>query len=96
MTAIDKQGVKVLEQLFLQHTENGGSVLLTTHQDMFTSSDKLKKIRLGIKMLNNMLAIIRRELLIAFRRRADVFNPLWFFIIVITLFPLGIGQSQTC
>ncbi|GAM61500.1 ABC transporter [Vibrio ishigakensis] len=47
-------------------------------------------------MLNNMLAIIRRELLIAFRRRADVFNPLWFFIIVITLFPLGIGQSQTC
>ncbi|GAM61499.1 ABC transporter [Vibrio ishigakensis] len=47
MTAIDKQGVKVLEQLFLQHTENGGSVLLTTHQDMFTSSDKLKKIRLG-------------------------------------------------
>ncbi|GAM57636.1 ABC transporter [Vibrio ishigakensis] len=47
LTAIDKQGVKVLEQLFLQHTENGGSVLLTTHQDMFTSSDKLKKIRLG-------------------------------------------------
>ncbi|GAM69351.1 ABC transporter [Vibrio sp. JCM 19236] len=25
-------------------------------------------------MLNNMLAIVRRELLIAFRRRADVFN----------------------
>ncbi|WP_261815586.1 heme exporter protein CcmB [Vibrio gallicus] len=44
-------------------------------------------------MLNNMLAIIRRELLIAFRRRADVFNPLWFFIIVITLFPLGIGPE---
>lgn len=37
--------------------------------------------------------IIRRELLIAYRRQADVFNPLWFFIIVITLFPLSIGPE---
>ncbi|GAB6259917.1 heme exporter protein CcmB [Photobacterium sp. R1] len=40
-----------------------------------------------------MYQVIRRELLIAFRRQADVFNPLWFFIIVITLFPLGIGPE---
>ena len=37
--------------------------------------------------------IIRRELLIAYRRQADIFNPLWFFIIVITLFPLSIGPE---
>ncbi|GLO61531.1 cytochrome c biogenesis ATP-binding export protein CcmA [Vibrio sp. MACH09] len=47
LTAIDKQGVKVLENLFLQHAENGGIVLLTTHQDMFTDSPKLRKIKLG-------------------------------------------------
>lgn len=47
LTAIDKQGVKVLENLFLQHAENGGIVILTTHQDMFTDSPKLRKIRLG-------------------------------------------------
>jgi heme exporter protein A len=47
LTAIDKQGVKVLEQLFLQHTEQGGMVLLTTHQDMFEQHSKLRKIRLG-------------------------------------------------
>ncbi len=46
-----------------------------------------------ITMLNSIIQIIRRELLIAFRRRADVMNPLWFFIIVITLFPLGIGPE---
>lgn len=40
-----------------------------------------------------MIAIIRRELLIAFRRQADILNPLWFFIIVITLFPLSIGPE---
>ncbi|ORT49371.1 heme ABC transporter permease [Vibrio sp. qd031] len=44
-------------------------------------------------MLSTMLAIIRRELLIAYRRQADVLNPLWFFIIVITLFPLSIGPE---
>ncbi len=47
LTAIDKQGVKVLENLFLQHAENGGIVLITTHQDMFTDSPMLRKIKLG-------------------------------------------------
>lgn len=39
-------------------------------------------------MLNTLIQIIRRELLIAYRRQADIFNPLWFFIIVITLVPI--------
>jgi heme exporter protein A len=47
LTAIDKQGVRVLEQLFLSHTSNGGMVVLTTHQDMFTHSEQLRRIRLG-------------------------------------------------
>ncbi|PSU56656.1 heme ABC transporter ATP-binding protein CcmA, partial [Photobacterium aphoticum] len=47
LTAIDKQGVKVLEQLFLSHVERGGMVILTTHQDMFTDSNHLRKIKLG-------------------------------------------------
>lgn len=47
LTAIDKQGVKVLEALFLNHAENGGIVILTTHQDMFADHDKLRKIKLG-------------------------------------------------
>lgn len=44
-------------------------------------------------MFSTMAMIIKRELLIAFRRQADIFNPLWFFIIVITLFPLSIGPE---
>lgn len=47
LTAIDKQGVKVLESLFLQHAEQGGIVMLTTHQDMFADNPKLRKIKLG-------------------------------------------------
>lgn len=37
--------------------------------------------------------IISRELRIAFRSGAEIINPLWFFLIVITLFPLGIGPE---
>lgn len=47
LTAIDKQGVKVLENLFVKHAENGGIVILTTHQDMFADNPKLRKIKLG-------------------------------------------------
>lgn len=47
LTAIDKQGVKVLEALFLEHAQSGGIVLLTTHQDMFADNPILRKIKLG-------------------------------------------------
>ncbi|MGG6110099.1 heme exporter protein CcmB [Pantoea allii] len=40
-----------------------------------------------------LFRLIQRELRIAFRRGAEVVNPLWFFLIVITLFPLGIGPD---
>ncbi|WNN46599.1 heme exporter protein CcmB [Winslowiella toletana] len=37
--------------------------------------------------------VIKRELQIAFRSGAEIVNPLWFFLIVITLFPLGVGPE---
>ncbi len=33
-TAIDKQGVKELEQVIINHAQNGGLVILTTHHDL--------------------------------------------------------------
>ena len=38
-------------------------------------------------------AIIRRDLVLAIRRRSEIANPLLFFILIITLFPLGIGAQ---
>ncbi len=38
--------------------------------------------------------IIKRELQIAMRKQAEILNPLWFFLIVITLFPLVIGPDS--
>ena len=39
--------------------------------------------------------IVKRDLMIAFRHRDDIINPLLFFIIVVTLFPLGVGPEST-
>ena len=36
---------------------------------------------------------VRRELLVALRRGAEIANPLMFFVLVIVLFPLGIGPA---
>ena len=46
-TAIDKQGVHALEQLFKAHINQGGCVILTTHQDLLTfEPSQIKKITL--------------------------------------------------
>lgn len=44
-------------------------------------------------MLRLMLATMRRDVLLAWRRRSDALTTLFFFIIVISLFPLGVGPE---
>ncbi len=38
-------------------------------------------------------ASLKRQLLLAYRRPVDTINPLLFFLLVVTLFPLGIGPE---
>lgn len=40
-----------------------------------------------------LLAICKRDLSLAYRQRAELMQPLMFFLIVVTLFPLAIGPS---
>lgn len=43
--------------------------------------------------MNALLAIVRRDLLLALRRKSEVLTSLFFFVIVASLFPLGIGPE---
>ena len=43
--------------------------------------------------MNAFAAIVRRDLLLAMRRKSEVLTALFFFIIVVSLFPLGIGPE---
>ncbi len=38
--------------------------------------------------------LVRRDLILAWRRRADVLATVFFFVIVVSLFPLGIGPER--
>ncbi len=45
-------------------------------------------------MFNAWRQIFKRDLLIAFRRRSEIVHPLIFFVMVISLFPLAIGDDK--
>lgn len=53
--------------------------------------------RWGGILLNDSLKIfrvvLRRDLILAYRRRSDVLTTLFFFIIVVSLFPFGVGPE---
>lgn len=44
-------------------------------------------------LLALLVLVIRRDLLLAMRRRADVLTTLIFFVMVVSLFPLGVGPE---
>lgn len=39
------------------------------------------------------IGVLRRDLKIGFRHHSELFNPIFFFILVVSLFPLGVGPS---
>jgi len=41
------------------------------------------------------IALLRRDFLLAYRRRAELLQPLVFLLVVVTLFPLGVGPSPS-
>ncbi len=44
-------------------------------------------------MFGTFLLILKRDLVLAMRRRTDILTTLFFFVIVVSLFPLGIGPE---
>jgi heme exporter protein B len=44
-------------------------------------------------MLTVLRAVVRRDLTLAYRGRADVLTTLFFFVIVVSLFPFGVGPE---
>jgi len=45
-------------------------------------------------MLGLLVLVIRRDLVLAMRRRADVLTTLIFFVMVVSLFPMGVGPEM--
>ncbi|MCP3897563.1 heme exporter protein CcmB [Moraxella sp.] len=45
--------------------------------------------------MGSLLFIIKRDLILSFRNLNELINPILFFIIVVSMFPLGIGSEST-
>ncbi|GAB4213513.1 MAG: heme exporter protein CcmB [Rhodoferax sp.] len=44
--------------------------------------------------LSTLLAIVRREIALAMRQKGEVLTPLVFFVVIASLFPLGVGAES--
>lgn len=44
-------------------------------------------------MLNLFFSVIRRDLLLALKQKSDIVQTLFFFVVVVTLVPLGVGAE---
>lgn len=47
----------------------------------------------SLGLFSGIYGIVRRDLLLAWKRPGDILNPLFFFAMVATLFPLAVGPS---
>lgn len=43
--------------------------------------------------MSALIAILKRDLALAYRQRAELMQPMLFFVLVISLFPLGVGPE---
>ena len=103
-TAIDVLGVSQLEQRLQNHVQQGGTVLLTTHQPLAIAQVKnltlhpaatRRPMSLETYSLGHALAAsLKRELLLAVRQKSELFNPLLFFLVVVVFVPLGITPDK--
>ncbi len=64
---------------------------MTSDKSALQSNDTAEPLTVGI--LSLLTCIIKREWLVAFRNPGQWVNPLLFFVVVVSLFPLGVGPS---
>jgi heme exporter protein B len=62
-------------------------------RELWLGADDARTTLLVNKMLILIRAVIGRDLRLAMRRQADIVAAMFFFIIVVSLFPLGVGPE---
>ena len=53
----------------------------------------IKPLDQAVGSIEAMKAVFARDMKVAFRQRQDLLNPLLFFMMVVTLFPLGVSPE---
>ena len=59
------------------------------------SSSSSIALRHDMGVFNGFWNILKRDLLLTFRRRSDLANPLFFLLMVVSMFPLAVSPDQS-
>jgi heme exporter protein B len=78
-----------------KNNEDLSSNTMNTLRHDSIKGDKLPIINTQPSYSRAFRLVLTRDLIIALRHKDDFLNPLLFFIIIITLFPLGVGPEQS-
>ena len=62
---------------------------------MGTGMTKQQPASTGNSIPGLFWSVLRRDLVLAYRKKSDLFNPLIFFLMVATLFPLGVSPEPS-
>lgn len=60
--------------------------------DQMTKGEAVQRENSALRLF---VAVLKRDLTLAYRKKSDLFNPLIFFIMVATLFPLGVSPEAS-
>lgn len=94
-TALDATAMETLTRRLEQHARQGG--MRHPHHPPAAAAAGLSVAHPAPRRRRwrraMMRALLARELRLAWRSGAEILNPLWFFLIVITLFPFGVGAA---
>ena len=96
-TNLDTAGQSLVVDLVKDFLADGGTCLMASHQHI----DVDGSTRTGDTAMSGQVpglwqgfaAVVRRDVLLAWKRPGDVLNPLFFFAMVATLFPFAVGPS---
>ncbi len=92
-TAIDVNGVARLTRRMAAHTAQGGMVILTTHQPLPGAADTVRRLGADRRGPGCDVACLLSRTARGVPPRRGHRRPLWFFLMVITLFPLSVGPQ---
>jgi heme exporter protein B len=77
------------------NTENLPAKTYNATQTNSAQANKLAIVNTPSSYKAAFYLVLTRDLVIALRHKDDFLNPLLFFIIIITLFPLGVGPDES-
>ncbi len=92
--SLDAASVKLLATLWTQHLASGGMVVAATHMPLGLASERrLETRRAECRRMSAFLTLFEARSAAAVREGGAMGTALGFFLVVVTLMPLGLGPD---